>query len=226
VVLLPSQDNGYYNRSVESYTEGEMPDSHIAVSAIEDFLGRRGAFVQKYFPVSHGCLSFELAAGVREAFHANEREKVASTMRRAEALLREAHAVNMETAVLKERAKALSRRVAKMERAAGRDVIAQSSDGLSFVYALVSTERPDVFRYIGSTDSPRSRFLSHMGDKAAPKIREWVRETIENGFVVQMIRLWEGYGRNAAFHVERKMIADALLTGGADLNTATVGQRL
>lgn len=43
------------------------------------------------------------------------------------------------------------------------------------VYGLIDPNEPERVRYVGQTLTPGSRFSSHASDKAAPKVREWVR---------------------------------------------------
>ena len=223
VVILPRKLNEFDDWTANRFEQGatERP-ADFAQGCIESFLRDR---LNCHNP--HAFFGTESATVSTEFMHAIELElrrelnDEARPVREAmENVARDVERLTAEVWHLEDRYRKLGKKLAKRERSRGRDVIAMTGDGVAVVYALVSSEFPDVHRYIGSTDSPRARFLSHTSDKAAPKVREWVCAVRDAGYQVQMLRLWEGFGRAETFAVERRMIAESVAAGGCDLNTS------
>jgi hypothetical protein len=99
-------------------------------------------------------------------------------------------------------------------------------EGVSWVYALVASDAPECHRYIGSTSAPLMRYKAHTGKTAAPNVRAWAAECAMRGATVQMVCVWQGIGRDAAYQIESRMIGEAKARGMADLNTSTSTQRV
>lgn len=137
---------------------------------------------------------------------------------RCNQLLDQQERLKLRVAALKRRARALGVRVG--DAYASRDPFVLCSDALPpmYVYALVSTAAPTVYRYIGCTDSPHQRLSAHLSNSAATLVREWVRDTLRSGHLVQMVELWRGADRLEAEAQEERTIADYVALGMADLN--------
>jgi hypothetical protein len=99
-------------------------------------------------------------------------------------------------------------------------------EGVSWVYALVASDAPECHRYIGSTSAPLMRYKAHTSKTAAPNVRVWAAECARRGATVQMVCVWQGIGRDAAYEIEARMIGEAKARGMADLNTSTSTQRV
>lgn len=126
--------------------------------------------------------------------------------------------MKLRIAALKRRARALGVRVG--DAYASRDPLVLCSDALPpmYVYALVSTAAPRAYRYIGCTDSPHQRLSAHCSESASSRVRDWVRDTLRSGHLVQMVELWRGADRLEAEAQEERLIADYAALGMADLN--------
>ena len=115
----------------------------------------------------------------------------------------------------------LSRTVVSLiaaEATPGRVVLAAEGLTLAYVYALVSTEEPDRWRYVGSTDNPSARLNAHLSKGANRHVREWVQSVASSTHRVEMIQLWKGSCRDEAYSQEDRLIGVARSKGMADLN--------
>lgn len=88
----------------------------------------------------------------------------------------------------------------------------------TLVYALVASDVPAVYAYIGITDNPARRFGVHISDRHAPVAR-WVHEAHERGATVHMVSLTEPSDREQAQEYERTLIAALAPLGHCALNT-------
>jgi hypothetical protein len=137
---------------------------------------------------------------------------------RVDALFRDEERLVGRIAALRHRARRLSVKVEQADKARDPFVLCSDSIGPVYVYALVSSADAKAYRYIGKTDSPRTRFAGHLSDRAAPRVRQWVRECYRAKATVVMVELWRGDDHAQAEDVERQMIADYVSLGLADLN--------
>lgn len=148
----------------------------------------------------------------------SDADLVAILADRCDQLIAQEERLKLRISALKRRARALGVRVE--DAYARRSPFVLCSDALPpmYVYALVSTSAPLAYRYIGCTDSPHQRLSAHLSESAAKKVRDWVRETLRSGHLVQMVELWRGADRLEAEEMERQTIADYAALGLADLN--------
>ena len=74
-----------------------------------------------------------------------------------------------------------------------------------FVYALVDPRKPDLFRYIGQTATPRTRHLQHCADAGGSEKAAWIESMLFDGVLPQMVIL-HTCTQGEASQIERDLI--------------------